>query len=289
MVFIGKMIASIAAAYLVICLAMYLAQRKLQYFPTKVEVMDPLKYDLAAEVVETKTSDGLTLSHWYAPPKDGKPLFVYFHGNAGYLGDREARGRILLVKGYGIYFAEYRGYGSNKGQPTEAGFIADAKSVIDDAIARGHNDIIIYGESIGTGVAVQIAAMYQDVVKGVILEAPFTSAADVAKQKYPYLPVDALMKDPFRSVDHMANVTAPLLVIHGAKDRLIPISLGRALFDAANEPKEFVTFENEDHIIYFDALYKDGLIALDVILAFTKKYVEGEKLSAPKPQAIEAQ
>jgi hypothetical protein len=134
--------------------------------------------------------------------------------------------------------AEYRGYGGNPGTPTERGLVADGAAALDflDGEGIAANRLVIYGESLGSGVAVLLAAQRE--VAGLILEAPFTSVADVAQHHYSFMPASALVRDRFDSLARIGQVRAPILVLHGERDRVVPLRFGRALFDAAPEPKE---------------------------------------------------
>tara|TARA_B100001971_G_C18228162_1_gene562018 strand:- start:670 stop:1479 length:810 start_codon:yes stop_codon:yes gene_type:complete len=254
---------ALVVAYFLTCIFMFLMQRKLMYFPEVVSDMRPQKYGLVMEVVETTTKDGLVLNHWFSKPKDNMPVVVYFHGNAGYIGGRNERARMLQDLGFGVFLAEYRGFGSNPGAPAENGLIMDAYSVMDKIKELGDYDVVLYGESLGTGVSVQTAAKYD--VKAVVLEAPYSSTSDVAKDKYMFLPVDLLMKDTFKSTDYIKNINAPVLIMHGADDITIPPKFGERLYNAAIEPKKFHLFDGQNHVLYF----KDG--SLDVMLDFLKK------------------
>lgn len=240
--------------YLVACLYMYVRQRKLLFLPEKVEDFSPQTYGLDMEVIETETEDGLKLRHWLKrPPSKDAPLVVYFHGNASFIGTRKERAEALIELGYGVLLVEYRGYGANPGSPTEKGFVQDARSVLDFLRENDyHQNVILFGESIGSGVAVQIAADTDIPYKAVILAVPFSSALDVAKQMYPYLPISLLMKDKFNSMDYIADIKAPLLVMHGTADNTIPVDLGMKLFDAAPEPKTLEIIDGARHSTIFD-------------------------------------
>ena len=166
---------------------------------------------------------------------------LYFHGNAGSLRNRADRFRALAGDGYGLVALSYRGYGGSTGSPSEAGLIADAQAAYAFAAARvPAQRIVVFGESLGTGVAVALAATQR--IGGLVLQAPFTSAVDVGARVYWFLPVRLLMKDPFRSDARIGKVTVPLLVLHGERDQVVPIALGERLFALANEPKRFVRF-----------------------------------------------
>ncbi|MGD9924269.1 MAG: alpha/beta hydrolase [Pseudorhodoplanes sp.] len=234
------------AGYLGIVLLMYVAQRALMYFPYSERMM-PADADFPqATELELKSRDGVRILAWTVAPKPGKPVVLYFHGNGGSLAHRVPRFRRLVEDGTGLVALSYRGYGGSDGSPSEDGLIADARAAYDEARTRYPDaKIVLWGESLGTGVAVALAA--ENDVAAVILEAPFTSAADVAFSAYPFVPVRLLMKDQFRSDERIGKVKAPVLVMHGARDRVVPFRLGERLFALANEPKQFVRFADGGH------------------------------------------
>lgn len=226
---------------------MYVFQRSLQYFPDRTRT-PPAQAGLPqAKEIELKTSDGETVVAWYVPPHGEQPVLLYFHGNGGALNLRGDRFSWLTAEGYGLVALSYRGYGGSSGSPTEAGLIRDAHAAYDYAAARyPARRLVAFGESLGTAVAVALAA--ERPVGGLILDAPFTSAADVGAAVYPFAPVRWLMKDPFRSDLRIGRVHAPLLVLHGVADRIVPIRFGERLFALANEPKRFVRFPDGNHV-----------------------------------------
>jgi len=184
---------------------------------------------------------------WHLPPRGEKPVVLYFHGNGGALRNRVDRFRALIADGNGLVALSYRGYGGSTGSPTEAGLIADAEAAYAFAAARYPVErIVLWGESLGSGVAVALGAGHR--VSRIVLEGSFTSAADVgAAHAYRFLPVRLLMKDQFRSDLRIAEVTAPLLFLHGGRDWVVPIALGERLYALANEPKQFVRFFDVGH------------------------------------------
>lgn len=226
---------------------MYVFQRSLQYFPDSVRT-PPAQAGLPqAQEVTLKTSDGEAVIAWYVPPQSDKPVVLYFHGNGGALNLRADRFSWLTAAGYGLVALSYRGYGGSTGKPTEAGLILDAQAAYDFAAARyPAKRLVPWGESLGTGVAVALAA--ERPIGGLILDAPFTSAADVGAAAYPFVPVRWFLKDPFRSDLRIGRVRAPLLVLHGERDGIVPIVFGERLFALANEPKRFVRFSNGNHV-----------------------------------------
>ncbi len=191
------LLGSALAAYGVLVGGLYVFQRQLLYFPN---VARPQLGDLAAlgvREITLKTADGLSLLAWYLPPGDGRPVIAYLHGNGGHIGYRTERLRWFARYGYGMLMAEYRGYGSNLGMPSEPGLIADGAAALDFLSGQGvaPNRLVIYGESLGSGVAVHLAA--QRAIAGLILEAPFTSVAEVAQYHYSFIPAAALVRDRF--------------------------------------------------------------------------------------------
>jgi hypothetical protein len=232
--------------YVGLVAVMYLAQRKLMYFPYAAR-MAPADADFPqAREVDLKAADGVRILAWTVPPKPGKPVVLYLHGNGGSVAHRVPRFRKLVDDGTGLVALSYRGYGGSDGNPTEDGLIADGRAAYDFARATWPDaKIVLWGESLGTGVAVALAA--EKDVAAVILEAPFTSTADVAFSAYPFIPVRLLMKDQFRSDDRIGKVKAPVLVMHGARDRIVPFRMGERLFALANEPKQFVRFAEGGH------------------------------------------
>jgi uncharacterized protein len=219
---------------------------------------DPLRVPPSAEglvdvaEVVLPAPDGAKLIAWHVTARGGKPSVLYFHGNGAGLADRSDRIRILQSAGYGVLMLAYRGYAGSTGQPSEAANVADALHAYEWLRQNGvpAEQIVLFGESLGTGVAVQIAA--KKAVAGVILDSPFTSLVDVAAWHFPRLPVRWLMRDRYLSTDTIGRVRVPLLIVHGEEDRVIPLALGRRLFELANEPKTFVPFTKTGHLVPFD-------------------------------------
>jgi fermentation-respiration switch protein FrsA (DUF1100 family) len=225
---------------------MYVTQRSLMYFPETRRIAPADAGFTAAQEVVLDTSDGEKVIVWHLPPRGDKPVILYFHGNGGSLRYRVDRFRALTGDGTGLVALSYRGYGGSTGSPTEPGLIADGTAAYDFTAARYPAErIVLWGESLGGGVAIALAAERK--VARIVLEAPFTSAADVGAKAYPFLPVRLLMKDQFRSDQRIGKVKVPLLFLHGAFDRVVPLALGERLFALANEPKRLVRFARGDH------------------------------------------
>jgi fermentation-respiration switch protein FrsA (DUF1100 family) len=225
---------------------MYVTQRSIMYFPETLRITPADAGFGGAQEVVLDTSDGEKVIAWHLPPRGDRPVLLYFHGNGGALRHRVDRFRALTGDGTGIVALSYRGYAGSTGSPTEPGLIADATAAYEFAIARYPAErIVLFGESLGTGVAVALAAERK--VGRLILQAPFTSAADIGAAVYPMLPVRLLMKDQFRSDERIGKVKVPLLVLHGAVDRIVPLAFGERLYALANEPKRLVRFPRGEH------------------------------------------
>ncbi|MFN4141430.1 alpha/beta hydrolase [Aestuariivirga sp.] len=241
------LLALAAFAYLGIMAYMYLQQRSLQYFPGRAGTPPEAAGLPGVSEERVKTPDGETIVLWHAEAKPGMPTILFFHGNGGEISDRAERMAFYRSQGFGALFVSYRGYGASSGTISEQGFITDGLSAYAFLRDRGvpPEKIAVVGESLGTGVAVQLAA--QRPVGAVALEAPFAAAVEIAAGIYWWLPVRLLMKDQFRSRDHIAGVTAPLLVQHGDNDGVVPVEQGRRLFELATAAKELVIHPGAGH------------------------------------------
>ncbi len=255
-----------AAAYAALLIAVYGLQRHMMYFPARA-VPDPAAAGVPELApVRIATADGLELLSWYRPPaRPAAPVLVYFHGNAGHIGDRGYKVRPYLDAGLGVLLVGYRGYGGNPGSPTERGLFADGRAALaflaKSGIEAGRT--VLYGESLGSGIAVMLAA--ERPVGALVLEAPFTSAADVGARAYPFLPIRLLIRDRFDSLSRISAIAAPLLIVHGERDMTVPAALGRRLLAAAPEPKEGRFFAAADH----NDLYEHG--AASAVLDFLER------------------
>ena len=236
----------VVAGYLGLVAIMYVAQRWLMYFPDTARTAPVAAGFPQAEEIALTSADGERLIAWHVPPQPGKPVIVYYHGNGGALRHRPFRFRPLTADGTGLVARSYRGYGGSSGSPSEEGLIADARAAYDFAAGRyGVERIALWGESLGTGVGIAVAT--EKKVGALILEAPFTATVDIAAAIYPFLPVRWLMKDQFRSDERIGKAQAPILVMHGERDTVVPIRFGEKLFAMAPEPKRFVRFANGGH------------------------------------------
>ena len=257
----GKFLLATVVGYALLVGLLYVSQRRLLYLPHPETPGAPASYGVPEmHRVGLATDDGLTLLAWYAPPAQGtrRPVLVLFHGNAGHIGYRAGKVRPFLDAGLGVLLVSYRGYGGNDGSPTEEGLYADGRAALRFLAGEGIASprVVLYGESLGSGVAVLLASELARAapVGAVVLEAPFTSMADAAALHYPYVPARRLVKDRYDSISRIADIGAPLLVIHGQADGIVPAEMGERLLAAARAPKEghFVAGAGHNDLAEFD-------------------------------------
>lgn len=268
-------IAIAGGLYLTVVTALFFFQRNIIYRP------DPSYYTPAdagltgVREVKLATPDGEQLIAWYAAAMPGKPTILYFHGNANGLKTRADRFRRFMDAGIGVFMLSYRGYSGSTGTPTEKAIIADAILAHEHLNQMGiaTEGIIAYGESLGTGVAVQLAGARP--VCALVLDAPYTSIRDVGKLYLPLMPIETILVDHFESDRNILKVTAPILILHGTKDRTIPFNLGLKLFDVAPEPKEMAVLEGAGH----SDIYEFG--ALEKLLRFLDKVRQRTRIPEP--------
>jgi uncharacterized protein len=223
-------------------------QRALIYHPDPTRTTPERSGLQAVEVLQLNTPDGHRLVHWYAPAKAGQPTLLYFHGNGGGVGIRSERMGDLQRRGYGVAMLSYRGYSGSTGSPSESANMADARLAYDDLRARGVpvSDIILFGESLGTGVATQLAA--QVPAAGLILDSPYTSIRDLAQDQFPWLPVDLMLWDRYETSRYIASIKVPVLVLHGEDDTLVPVRMGRAIHAAITSARTLRTYPGAGHL-----------------------------------------
>jgi fermentation-respiration switch protein FrsA (DUF1100 family) len=240
-------------AWLVLVGVMYAGQRSMMYFPDPSEP-HPHDHDLPQmESIRIAVDDKVEiLAWWHAPADNTHPVLVYFHGNAGHIGERDYKVRDMVEAGYGVLLATYRYNAGGGGKGSERALLADARRAIE--FVKGHGiaeqRIVLYGESLGSGVAVAMATEHD--VAGLILESPYSSIADVAHSRYWFALAKWLLRDRFDSVARIGKVRAPILLLHGHADRTIPIRFAEKLYDAAPEPKEAHFFPDGGHVDLFD-------------------------------------
>lgn len=228
--------------------AMFVFQRSLMYFPDRSAVA-PARAgvpDMAER--QLTAADGVALVAWFKPAASAAhPTIVYFHGNGGNIALRGGRVRPFLDAGYGVLLLSYRGYGGSAGRPSEAGLYADGRAAVRFVLDTGvpARQVVLFGESLGSAVALQMAS--EQSPGALILEAPFTSAVDVAASAYPFVPVRWLVKDRYESIAKIGRIRVPLLIVHGERDRIVPVRYARRLFEAAAQPKKAVFLPRAGH------------------------------------------
>lgn len=246
------LILSILAVYAAICVAAYFGNRQFMYFPDPSRVAPGETGLDGVEEVEIAATDGTILVAWQAPAKEGKPTILYFHGNGANAANRAPRITTMHRDGFGVFYLNNRGYGGSGGRPTEGNNVADAIAAYDYLAERGVSpeQIVAYGESLGSGQAIRLAATRP--VAAIVLESPLTSTVDVARMTYFWLPLRLLITDQYNNERNIRAVTAPVLVLHGEQDKVIPVEMARRVYRAANEPKKIEVFPHGGHVDLFD-------------------------------------
>ena len=249
-------LAVVFGVYGVIVGGLFFLQRGMIYHPGG-SMVSPEQAGVAdMKPVEITTGDGLSLTSWFKPALGEMPTIVFFQGNAANIDSRGFKARLYLDAGFGMLLVGYRGYGNNPGNPNEEGLYLDARANLEFLAVKKvpPGKWVMYGESLGTGIAVQMAFERAEntPVGAVILESPYTSLGDTAQIHYPFIPARILIRDKFRSVDKIATIKSPLLIFHGSKDNIIPITQGRALFQAGIVPKESLWVDGAGHNNLYD-------------------------------------
>ena len=249
---IFSIVGFVIIVYLIITFTLYLFQRNLLYHPT-VNNFSGEKLIVPIEKIKILTDDNIELRAWYYEKNiNNYKTVLFLHGNAGTLENRIYK--INHFKNIDVNFIilAWRGFSKNKGKPTENGLYKDAKSALEWLANKGikEENIIIYGESLGTGVATEIAQNKN--FAGIILESPFTSMVAAAKSKYPIFPVRLLLKDKYESDKKIKNVKSPILIMHGEADSIVPFWMGKKMYELANEPKYFYFPKYDDHMLEYN-------------------------------------
>ncbi len=237
---------------------MYFNQRNMMYFPGGARDDIASLTDVMPQIIAASSEPGIDFQTWYWPPSTPKkPVIVFFHGNAqGYKAELDNLLSYHIDHGYGLFYIDYRGYGGVAGQPSENGLYVDARAQI-NALMRDtgltSDDMVFYGHSMGSGVATQMAVEFTP--RAIIYEGAFSATLDIAKGRFPYIPVTYLMKDKFLNRDKMGALTMPKLFLHGQKDTVVPMKFGKQLFDSAPDIKYWTLFPEGGHsdLYSFDA------------------------------------
>ena len=233
--------------YIVLVGFLYLTQRSLLYYPIHSWVSAKQMGLMRASDVTYQTKDGLTLRAWYQKATGGRPTLILFHGNQGKLASRVPTMQAALKQGFGMMATSYRGYSGNPGKPTEEGLYNDAEAAIAFLEKQGVKtaDMILFGRSLGTGVAMEMATRYN--FKAVVLLTPYTTIPDAAQHHYWYVPAKWLVKDQFDNLKKAPLIDEPVLVFHGDKDEVVPYDMGQQVYSALKSSKQLLTVEKGDH------------------------------------------
>ena len=261
-----KIILYLIAFYVLLLFFFYLIQRHLIYYPEH-HAPSPAQAGVPEmQVVSLHTEDGLMIKAWYRPPtQPNLPTIVYFHGNAGHIGYRAVIVKPLLTQGYGVLLLTYRGYSGNPGKASEKGLYIDARAAMKFIKQHGVSNqcTVLYGNSIGGSVAIQMATEYS--IGAMILQAPFTSLADVGQFHFPFFPVKWFIKDKFDSMKKIKKINAPVFILHGENDTTIPPKFSRRLYEALPEPKQMRYIPNRGH---------NDLFEPDLVIRFIKEQIK---------------
>ena len=246
-------VSSIIIAYIVVIIFVYFYQRNLLYHPSENNYQnDTIQFNYKEIFIKVK--EEIKLKSWIINKdlKNFKTL-VFFHGNAGDLSNRIYKLNELDKLNINILLISWRGFSGNEGYPTEKNLYEDAEAAIKWLNKKkvSYSQIILYGESLGTGVAVEIAS--KNNFNSIILESPFTSIENSAKIYYPYLPVSFLLKDRYDSISKIKKINSPILIMHGRKDDIVPFFMGKKLFEKANSPKDSYFTDIDDHMMEFNS------------------------------------
>ncbi|MCG3131459.1 MAG: hypothetical protein FLDDKLPJ_02251 [Phycisphaerae bacterium] len=231
----------LAGGYVVLCAGVFLYQRRLIYRPSRTIHASPRDRGIPCEDVRIRTADGQTLAAWHAPQTSARGTVIFFHGNAGNISHRIGELAAWRSLGFSVLLPDYRGFGASSGAPTEEGLYEDAEAAwrwTTTTRSVGADRVVIAGRSLGGAVAIELARRHTPAA--LVAESTFTRLPDVAAGVYPFLPVRWLLCERFASVEKIGAIRCPKVILHGVEDALIPISMGRALFAAAAEPKSFI-------------------------------------------------
>jgi|TARA_Y100000310_G_scaffold19850_1_gene19386 hypothetical protein len=247
-----KLVILIIVTYCLLLTFVFFYQRKLLYHPNFSNHVTGDGLIHSIEKINIKTEDNIDLKGWFHLKDLKKKTILFFHGNAGTLDNRIYKLNFLGNLDINFLIIAWRGYSGSSGKPTELGLYQDAKSAVNWLNLKGivEKNIILYGESLGTSVAIEIGQNKN--FAGIILEAPFTSMVDTGKKYYPFFPVKLLLKDKYESKNKIKNIKFPILVMHGKKDKIIPFYMGEAIYNLANKPKFKYFSDNDDHMMDFD-------------------------------------
>lgn len=255
-------VVTIGLCYLTLLLLAWALQGCMIHMPRSNMVATPADAALGYEEVWLETEDGETLHSWFLPSPEERAVLLFFHGNAGNISYRLDSLEIFHELGLSVLIVSYRGYGESSGRPSESGLYKDGRAAYRHLVEeRGvaPERLISFGRSLGAAVAANVAAEQE--VGALWLESAFTSVPDIGSDLYPFLPVRLLTRYRYDSREALDSVTAPVLVIHSPDDEIIPYEHGRALYEAASEPKQFLEIQGSHNAGFMRSRehYKAGL------------------------------
>ena len=273
---IRAMLMSIAVvlfiAYWGLGLILYFMQPTFLYCPVREVPYTPDELGLDFESVVFKTRDGLRLSGWYIPAENSDFTVLFCHGNGGNMMHRLDSINIFYNLGLNCFIFDYRGYGSSEGKPSEEGTYLDVRAAYKWLTKQKKippDDIIIFGRSLGGSIAAQLASKVK--AKALVIESGFTSYVDIGRKFYPYMPVRWFARFSYQTIDYVRKVHCPVMIIHSRGDDIVPFEFGLELYEAANEPKEFVEIfgSHNDGFLVSSEIYNN---AWTKWLKFLKEY-----------------
>ena len=247
---IGYIFLFLLLIYIIICIVIFFTQRSLMYHPSENNYLDENKLNHKVEKIIIPSDN--ELNAWYFEKDQNFKTLLFFHGNAGSLENRIYKLNDLSKLNLNYLIVAYRGFSGNKGSPTEEGLYKDARAAKYWLNLNNINDqnIIVYGESLGTAVAIDLAKDHK--FAGIILESPFTSMLKLSRKYYAWLPTGLLLKDKYETDKKINKVFAPILILHGRNDNIVPFEMGETLFNQANNPKFSYFIDNDDHMMDFN-------------------------------------
>jgi fermentation-respiration switch protein FrsA (DUF1100 family) len=256
-----SIVAVLFIAYLGLGLILYFMQSKFLYRPMREISYTPADLTLDFEDVTFKTADDLPLNGWYIPAADSGFTVLFCHGNGGNMMHRLDSISVFYNLGLSCFIFDYRGYGASAGKPTEEGTYLDAMAAykwLTEQKKIPPGNIIIFGRSLGASIAAHLAGRVE--AAALVIESAFTSYVDIGKKFYPYMPIRWFAKFGYSAIDYIREVTCPVMVIHSRADELMPFEFGLELYDAANQPKEFIELSgsHNDGFLVSGEIYKTG-------------------------------
>ncbi|MHC4842384.1 MAG: alpha/beta hydrolase [Planctomycetota bacterium] len=275
-----SILATLFIAYTVMALAIFFLQSHFVYFPTLELEYTPQDIGLDFEDITFETEDGIKLNAWYIPAPNAEFTILFCHGNGGNISHRLDSINLFNQLEFNCFIFDYRGYGLSEGNPSEQGTYIDARAAYQwllDIKNIQRTNIIIFGRSLGASIASHLATKIQP--RTLVIESAFTSVVDMGKKLYPYLPIRWFARFNYSTIDHIKNVECPVMVIHSPEDEIIPYQFGLELFEAANEPKEFVEISGTHN----DGFITSGVVYLDAWLKWKEFLKEYESRSEEQP------